>query len=130
MICCKHNYTSETKSVISQIEKLKKIELEKIAKSQKFLKQVKEDEVIWSTVINDIKILTPEGVNYSSYVGTEAKEININVETDSVDKVIEAIKSYTKAEKFGEVFVPSVNKGITTEGEKLYSFSINTSYTK
>ncbi|MBU2524614.1 hypothetical protein KKG71_05490 [Patescibacteria group bacterium] len=124
------NLKAEIISVTKKIEVLKKKDYEKIALSQNFLKKINNDAIVWSNVIDKLRTLTPEGVEYNSYVGTEANEINISVEAGSVDKVIATIKAYTGDAGFEDVFVPSVNKGVTGEGEKLYSFTINAIYNK
>lgn len=122
--------TSETKTVDAQIADLKSRNIEKVALTQKFLSDVEEQEVIWSKVMDLMKRITPEGIVYTAYVGRESKELSLNVETDSVEKVIAAIKSYNGNDQFEDVFIPSVNKGLTLDGERVFTFTINTTYKK
>lgn len=120
----------ETSTVDAQIKDLKAKNIEKVAVTQRFLARVKEQEVVWSKVMDLMKKITPEGVMYTAYVGRDSRELSLNVETDSVERVIEAIKSYSGSDQFTDVFVPSVNKGITLDGERIFTFTINTSFKK
>lgn len=120
----------ELAAVEAQIAAFKENNIEKVALTQHFLADLKKEEITWSKVIDLIKGVTPEGVEYTAYVGRDSRDLSLSVETDSVEKVIAAIRSYTGNENFAEVFVPSVNKGITLDGERLFTFTINTAYKK
>lgn len=117
----------ELQTVNAQIDDLNKKNIQKLAATYKFLQSVKDNEIKWSRIIDHLEALTPEGVHFNSYVGTEGKDISITVEAETIGLVIDTINKFTGSSSLDEVFVPSVNKGVTSQGDKLYSFTLNTS---
>lgn len=100
---------------------------------------LKMTRVEWSSLINDIRKTIPKMnggsplVEVLSYAGSSNKQISLNVRTSSESTssfldVATLIKNFNESDNFKDTFVPSIGSSVDSEGNKVLSFVVNTSY--
>lgn len=118
---------SQKAEVQSKIDVLKKDQIAELYNAQKIKNAVSGVAVSWSKVISNLNSFVPVGVFVSSYSASENGNIQINGVADSFASVSDFISALSDSSEFGSVFVPSVNMGVTSDGQDVVSFSLNAS---
>lgn len=111
-----------------------------LAKSQ--LKTIEAVQLPWSKIIEKIENTIPKEKDTSkptielrSYTGSEEGQLAVSATTrpltaDPFGDTANLIRAMTAEPVFKNVFIPSITKSITPEGETVLSFSINFNYVK
>jgi len=111
-----------------------------LAKSQ--LKVIEANQLPWSKIIEKIENTVPKEketnkptIELRSYTGSEEGQLAISATTRALaaepfDDVAKLIQAMAAEPSFKGVFIPSITKSLTPEGETVLSFSINFTYVK
>ncbi|PJC36635.1 hypothetical protein CO046_04435 [Candidatus Peregrinibacteria bacterium CG_4_9_14_0_2_um_filter_53_11] len=106
------------------------------------LNRIKSDQRLWSKVIDKIEKTIPVFstdetyeplVSFRTYNGNEEGRISANATTrpnaaDPFADVATTIKAFSLDPSFSHVFVPSITKTLTPQGETVLSFNISFEY--
>lgn len=106
------------------------------------LRKIETEQLPWSKIIEKIESTVPKEketskpiVRLRSYNGSTEGQIIISATTQSGSPepfadIASLIRAFAQEPSFKEVFIPSIAKSLTPEGETVLSFSINFSYKK
>lgn len=106
------------------------------------LRKIETEQLPWSKIIEKIESTVPKEketnkpiVRFRSYNGSTEGRITVSATTQSGSPepfadIASIIRAFAQEPSFKEVFVPSITKSLTPEGEIVLSFSINFNYQK
>lgn len=106
------------------------------------LAEIEKKQLEWSKIIEKINSTMPKIketgepiVNFRSYNGNEEGKFSVSATTrkgapEPYSDIAELIRAFNAEETFQNVFVPSINKSLTPEGDTVLSFSINFNFKK
>lgn len=106
------------------------------------LKTLEENQLPWAKIIEKIENTVPKDkttneplINFRSYNGTPEGKISVTATTktasaDPFTDVALLLRAFNLEPSFKNVFIPSINKSLTEQGETVLSFSINFNYKK
>ena len=114
----------EIVSVQAGIDELKDQRVEELIKATEIVDSVKARAIVWSKVLRKLNDLTPVGVFFRSYGGSETGDLEISGLGDTYENVADVIRILDASEDFGDVFVPSIAVGTTTDGQQVVSFGL------
>lgn len=112
----------------------------KAVSAKDYLKEVEKNQVIWSRLIEKIEATIPRRADtlqpvlmFRSYNGSSDGHLSVNATTlpdapDPFSDIALTLKSFSGDATFSNVFVPSVAKSLTSDGQTILSFSMNFQY--
>lgn len=118
----------EMADLTAEINQLKDEQIEELVVATDVKERVDAREVKWSKVIRKLSDLTPVGVFYRSYSGSETGAIQVSALADNYESVADAIRLLEASNDFDEVFAPSVALGSTSDGTQVLSFGLQMTY--
>lgn len=108
--------------------------------AKSYLKDIEKKQVIWSKIVEKMEGTIPRRadtlapvVTFRSYNGSSEGRISVNATTqpDAVDPFTDisfTIKAFSGDQTFKNVFVPSISRSITPDGQSVITFSMNFEY--
>jgi Tfp pilus assembly protein PilN len=118
------NLQEEIGTLEIQIEVLKDEQIEAFYVAQERVESLKENRLLWSSVIRKLQDLSPVSVFISSYAGGEDGSIQVSAIGNSYDSVADTIKALELSADFENPFSSSSTLGTTNEGQQVVSFSL------
>ncbi len=106
------------------IETMRDDQIEELFVAQELKDAVEAGMVYWSKVVKSLQDLTPVTVFFSSYSAGEDGSVQLSGLGDSYGSVADVIVELEESDDFGDVFVPSVTLGSTSDGQEVTSFSL------
>ncbi len=123
-----------------ELSRLQSQNIEGAQSAQKWLAEIKKEEIMWSKVIDAIKLLLPVDektgkpiVTILSYSGGQGGKINLNMQSkagnlNTFANVAKLIASFASSSYFADAVIPSIARGETDNGDVLLSYVMSMSY--
>jgi hypothetical protein len=130
----------EISGLNNEILSLQAQNLEGASIAQDWLSEIKNQEIRWSSVIDEIWTLLPKDektaasiVKILSYNGAQGGKINLSVETNgervgTFANVAKLIAAFNANPRFDKALVPSISRGEDDLGNIVLSFGLNVNY--
>lgn len=108
--------------------------------AKSYLKEIEKKQVIWSKIVEKMEGTIPRRADtlapvasFRSYNGSSEGRIAVNATTqpDAVDPFTDiafTVKAFVSDPIFKNVFVPSISRSITPDGQAVITFSMNFEY--
>lgn len=109
---------------------------------QNQLQKIERDQLLWSKLIEKVETTVPKlkdtyeaMIQLHSYTGSAQGSVSATGTTrknapESFKDIALLIRAFATDPSFKNVFIPSINKSITPEGDTVLSFSMNFQYQK
>lgn len=107
----------------AEIQSMESDQLQELIYAQNMIDQVEERALTWSKIIRKLQELSPVGIFYSSYTASTGNVQLIGI-ADSVTSVANLITNMELSEDFNLVFIPTLSRAITADGEEVLSFTL------
>lgn len=127
LIAQKANMEKSLADIQSEITDLEDKDLPQLVSSNELSKRM-SGEIKWSKVVERIATITPETVFYRSYSASSNGQIVLAALAKNIEDLTQLIDSMTDKAYLSDVFVPTVTKGTSSDGQKQYSFSLQLDY--
>lgn len=108
--------------------------------AKEYLQELEKKQVIWSKIVEKIESVIPRNtetntpfVLFRSYSGSSEGRLAINATTlptaaDPFNDIALTVRAFTSDQTFKNVFIPSIAKSLTPDGQTITSFSMNFEY--
>lgn len=132
---------TQAKDLQAQIDLIKDNKVEVSQNASEALKNIQDEEILWSDVITKVNTLLPmdasgnRSVKVLSYSGSGQGRIAVNMVTlpqalPPFSDVAQLIATFNNSVFFKDVYVPAISKGSDDSGRTMLSFVLNMDYEK
>jgi len=132
----------ELTSVQTQLSEAQTSTTVSAQKGVNILAKIKEIEIPWSKVLNDVQKIIPTdllekkaAVEFTSSSGQQGGKLTFNAHTipstdvrKQLKAVSDTIAAFNSTPSFANAFVPSISKSVTQENESILTFIFNVEY--
>jgi hypothetical protein len=106
---------------------LQEDKIEELYNAQTLKDRLEANQTEWSTVLRKLQEVTPVGVFFNSYTGSDDGGIQVNGVAGDYEGAAGTIAALNKSKDFDGVFMPSVTAGAASDGSPVVSFNLQIS---
>ena len=117
--------------IVEQEQTLQKMGSRKVNSifiAQKALKLLEKEAISFSNALIDFEKLTSGNIWFSAIRGESDGKLFVTSYSPSFSQTSQAVRALYDDPNFQNVFIPSLTKGVTDNGQSLVSFTLNVEY--
>lgn len=114
----------ESASLETEIAALKEEQIQELVVAENVTELLETRVITWSQVIRKLEDLTPVTVFFRTYSGSDEGILDLTALANTYAEVADLIRILSESDDFDDAFVPSMARGLTSDGQEVISFSL------